>query len=54
MVHDRNNLYPLFVLNEAQAYTTETMHRVFIKHRMILRSNEDNVTLNKKHINLHS
>ena len=50
----RNNLYPKFVLNEAQAYTTETMHRVFIKHRMILRSNEDNVTLNKKHINLHS
>ena len=27
----RNNLYPKFVLNEAQAYTTETMHRVFIK-----------------------
>ena len=25
-----NNLYPKFVLNEAQAYTTDTMHRVFI------------------------
>ena len=27
----RNNLYPKFVLNEASAYTTDTMHRVFIK-----------------------
>lgn len=27
----RNNLYPKFVLNEARAYTTDTMHRVFIK-----------------------
>ncbi|MGN1228754.1 MAG: Eco57I restriction-modification methylase domain-containing protein, partial [Prevotella sp.] len=27
----RNNLYPKFVLNEAAAYTTDTMHRVFIK-----------------------
>lgn len=27
----RNNLYPKFVLNEADAYTTDTMHRVFIK-----------------------
>ena len=27
----RNNLYPKFVLNEACAYTTDTMHRVFIK-----------------------
>lgn len=26
----RNNLYPKFVFNEAQAYTTDTMHRVFI------------------------
>ena len=26
----RNNLYPKFVLNEAHAYTTDTMHRVFI------------------------
>ncbi|MCQ2130740.1 MAG: class I SAM-dependent methyltransferase [Bacteroidales bacterium] len=28
----RNNLYPKFVLNEAGAYTTDTMHRVFIKN----------------------
>jgi len=27
----RNNLYPKLVLNEAKAYTTDTMHRVFIK-----------------------
>lgn len=27
----RNNFYPKFVLNDAQAYTTDTMHRVFIK-----------------------
>ena len=27
----RNNLYPKFVLNDANAYTTDTMHRVFIK-----------------------
>ena len=27
----RNNQYPKFVLNEAKAYTTDTMHRVFIK-----------------------
>lgn len=27
----RNNIYPKFVLNDAQAYTTDTMHRVFIK-----------------------
>ena len=26
----RNNLYPKFVLNEAEAYTIDTMHRVFI------------------------
>lgn len=26
----RNNLYPKFVLNEAHAYTTDTMHRVYI------------------------
>ena len=26
-----NNQYPKFVLNEAKAYTTDTMHRVFIK-----------------------
>ncbi len=27
----RNNLYPRLILNEASAYTTDTMHRVFIK-----------------------
>ncbi len=27
----RNNQYPKFVLNKAKAYTTDTMHRVFIK-----------------------
>ncbi|WP_314863061.1 class I SAM-dependent methyltransferase [Porphyromonas endodontalis] len=28
----RNNIYPKFVLNETGAYTTDTMHRVFIKN----------------------
>lgn len=27
----RNNLYPRLIINEAEAYTTDTMHRVFIK-----------------------
>ncbi len=27
----RNNLFPRLILNEAEAYTTDTMHRVFIK-----------------------
>lgn len=27
----RNNLYPRLILNEANAYTTDTMHRVFLK-----------------------
>ncbi|MBV6640910.1 MAG: class I SAM-dependent methyltransferase [Cyclobacteriaceae bacterium] len=27
----RNNIYPKFIINEAQAYTTDTMHRVSIK-----------------------
>lgn len=27
----RNNLFPRLILNEAQAYTTDTMHRVYIK-----------------------
>lgn len=27
----RNNLFPKLILNEAQAYTTDTMHRVFMK-----------------------
>lgn len=30
----RNNLYPKFVLNEAGAYTTDTMHRVFIHNKV--------------------
>lgn len=29
----RNHLYPRLVLNSAQAYTTDTMHRVFFKNR---------------------
>lgn len=27
----RNNLFPKLILNEAGAYTTDTMHRVFVK-----------------------
>jgi len=27
----RNNLYPKLIINEANAYTTDTMHRVFLK-----------------------
>lgn len=27
----RNNIYPRLILNDANAYTTDTMHRVFIK-----------------------
>lgn len=27
----RNNLYPRLILNDAKAYTTDTMHRVFLK-----------------------
>jgi adenine-specific DNA-methyltransferase len=27
----RNNLYPRLIINEAGAYTTDTMHRVFLK-----------------------
>lgn len=27
----RNNLYPKLIINEAEAYTTDTMHRVFVK-----------------------
>jgi adenine-specific DNA-methyltransferase len=29
----RNNLFPRLILNEANAYTTDTMHRVFVKKR---------------------
>lgn len=28
----RNNIFPRLILNEADAYTTDTMHRVFIKN----------------------
>jgi adenine-specific DNA-methyltransferase len=28
----RNNLYPRLIINQAKAYTTDTMHRVFVKH----------------------
>jgi adenine-specific DNA methylase len=30
----RNNVYPKLILNEASAYTTDTMHRVFIKDKI--------------------
>jgi adenine-specific DNA-methyltransferase len=30
----RNNLYPRLILNQAKAYTTDTMHRVFMKKNM--------------------
>jgi adenine-specific DNA methylase len=30
----RNNLFPRLILNEANAYTTDTMHRVFIKENV--------------------
>jgi hypothetical protein len=29
----RNNLFPRLILNKAEAYTTDTMHRVFIKEK---------------------
>lgn len=28
----RNNLYPRLIINQAEAYTTDTMHRVFVKN----------------------
>ena len=27
----RNNLYPRLIINQAKAYTTDTMHRVFVR-----------------------
>lgn len=30
----RNNLFPRLILNEANAYTTDTMHRVFVKENV--------------------
>lgn len=34
----RNNIYPKLIINQAGAYTTDTMHRVFIKHNVNLRA----------------
>ena len=34
----RNNLYPKLIINEAQAYTTDTMHRVKIKKNINTRA----------------
>jgi len=34
----RNNLYPKLIINEAQAYTTDTMHRVTIKPGVDIRA----------------
>jgi len=34
----RNNLYPKLIINEAQAYTTDTMHRVTIKPGIDIRA----------------
>ena len=34
----RNNLYPKLIINEARAYTTDTMHRVRIKENVNIRA----------------
>ena len=34
----RNNIYPRLILNEAKAYTTDTMHRVFIHKDTVKRA----------------
>ncbi len=34
----RNNLYPKFIINEANAYTTDTMHRVTIKENINIKA----------------
>lgn len=34
----RNNLYPKFIINEANAYTTDTMHRVTIKQNIDIKA----------------
>jgi adenine-specific DNA methylase len=34
----RNNLYPKLIINEARAYTTDTMHRVRIKENINIRA----------------
>ncbi len=34
----RNNLYPRLIINEAKAYTTDTMHRVFLKQNVNIKA----------------
>lgn len=34
----RNNIYPKLIINEAQAYTTDTMHRVTIKENVDIKA----------------
>ncbi|NAS13675.1 Eco57I restriction-modification methylase domain-containing protein [Poritiphilus flavus] len=34
----RNNLYPRLIINEANAYTTDTMHRVWVKDEVDIRA----------------
>ncbi len=34
----RNNVFPRLIINEAQAYTTDTMHRVYLKSNTNLRA----------------
>lgn len=34
----RNNIYPRLIINQAKAYTTDTMHRVFIKPKTNLKA----------------
>lgn len=34
----RNNLYPKFIINEAEAFTTDTMHRVTIKDKVNIKA----------------
>ncbi len=34
----RNNLYPKLIINKAQAYTTDTMHRVTVKPKVKIRA----------------
>jgi len=34
----RNNLYPKLIINEAEAYTTDTMHRVTVKQKVEIKA----------------
>lgn len=34
----RNNIYPKLIINEAQAYTTDTMHRISLKHHVDIKA----------------